>query len=387
MATAIALAAGGIALFDWLGKKKGVRQTITNNITTNMSIDAILNSSTECIIDESGSQSIEVETAIPNYSAQLIGNDSGCALCEDVVNNIMIARSNLEALTREKHSNYVQQVSNFDILAGKMLSPGTDPSSSTSQTDGTIGACTLPCTDIYVYGVNQSQSFKAKESCNVATTSTNSFQQEIKGSIDSHMKNQEDILGQLSDAFTSNQQNIATDLSTDMSSVVTNDYHQSLINFASSTQSVKVVGNSIYVNQLSQAFKTSMVTSLTVTNTLNNSLRQSAQYSISQTLLNKNDTIGDITTDFLNVINSYSSLIETITGQILIIVGVIMVIIALIIGTLYLTNKTFRLGMEHNISSYGKQQQQSNKNTIKTSQTQPVQQTQPIRYTNNYFNK
>lgn len=347
---AVGLAAGGIALYDYLNSK-GQRLTITNNITTNMSIDAIMNSDSECYQSTEGTQSFNITTARADYAEKLTTPDSACLLCQDIIENIKEARTNLEFAAKKINADYTVQTASFDILAGKMITPGSTASDTPSVSIDNIGGCTLPCTDIYVNGVTQSQDFKVNQSCSITTDVSNSFQQQIKGSISSQLKNQEDIIGQIEDAFTSNQESISTSLASSLSSVITNNYRNDLSSIAKSYQKTDITGNSIYVNQLSQSFKTSMVTSLKVTNHLNNSLRQSANYSIAQTLLNKNDTIGDISKDFLKIINTYSGMIESITGQILMIVGSIMVIIALIVGTLYIFNTQFHNSLNKRIAA------------------------------------
>jgi hypothetical protein len=347
---AVGLAAGGVALYDYLNSK-GQRLTITNNIMTNMSIDAIMNSDSECYQATEGTQAFNITTARADYAARLTTEDSSCLLCQDIIENIKEARTNLEFAAKQNNPNYTIQTASFDILAGKMMTPGSTASTEPSNSIDNVGGCTLPCTDIYVNGVSQSQDFKVNQSCSITTDVSNSFQQQIKGSIASQLKNQEDVIGQLEDAFTSNQESISTSLASSLSSVITNNYQNDLSSIAKSYQKTDITGNSIYVNQLSQSFKTSMVTSLQVTNHLNNRLRQSANYSISQTLLNKNDTIGDISKDFLKIINTYSGMIESITGQILMIVGSIMVIIALIVGTLYIFNKQFHNGLNKRIEA------------------------------------
>ena len=70
-------------------------------------------------------------------------------------------------------------------------------------------------------------------------------------------------------------------------------------------------------------------------------LRQSANYSISQSLLNKNDTIGDLSADFLQVIQTMSALLEELTSQILLIIGAVIIAVCLVIGSLYIFNKSF----------------------------------------------
>ncbi len=75
---------------------------------------------------------------------------------------------------------------------------------------------------------------------------------------------------------------------------------------------------------------------LNVNNQVNNTLRQSADYSIAQQLLNKNDTIGDITKDFVGVIDTMGGFMDTLTGDLLIIIGSMLALFVILIFAFYM---------------------------------------------------
>jgi hypothetical protein len=218
-----------------------------------------------------------------------------------------------------------------------------------------IGACDLMCSDVVILNVQQSQVFKALTECKVATDVTNNIAQTIQGKIKSSLKNQEDIIGQLEDAFTSNTEAITNNIASRMSQTLVNSVRQTLVNNALSIQNFNAGlenasgsenAHSIYVNTVSQSFTSNSVAKLNANNQVNNSLRQSADYSISQQLLNRNDTIGDITKDFRQVIQSLGEFLNTLTGDGLIILGSILAIMALLISAVFLFSKKGRDLME-----------------------------------------
>jgi hypothetical protein len=346
MAAAIFTAGAGIALYDWLSSK-GQNLTITDNILTDMSISSNFLSETSCSSTVSGSQSINIQPGPPLAPQEkLHGEGSSCLLCVNALAEIQAMRDQLELNASEaSHGLYQTQTASEQVTAA--MTGGSDDITQ-------IGACELMCSDVVILNVQQSQVFKARTECKVATDVTNNIAQTIQGKIKSSLKNQEDIIGQLEDAFTSNTEAITNNISSRMSQTLVNSVRQTLVNNALSIQNFNAglesnasgpdgnSAHSIYVNTVSQSFTSNSVAKLNANNQVNNSLRQSADYSISQQLLNKNDTLGDITKDFRNVIDSLGVFLNTLTGDGLIILGSILAILALLIGAVFLFSKRGR---------------------------------------------
>lgn len=331
----VLLAAGaGLALMDWLSSK-GQTLTITDNITTNMSITATTNVATECFESLSASQTINV-TSGPNTNTELLSQ--ACTNCTNYINSIITARKNLEQAAQLANPAYQPQQAN-PVLESEMITGGSAPITSVSQ--AALGPCTAMCSDIVLLNVSQSARLSAKQDCQVTTDITTDISQSIKGQISAYLKNQQDIIGQLESAFTSNQEKIETDLASTMSQSLTNNFIQDLNQAMQAVQSFELKGNSILATDISQSFSGAMVGQLQVNNTVVDQLRQSANYSISQSLLNKNDTIGDLSQDFLQVIQTMSALLEELTSQILLIIGAIIIAVVLVIGTLFVFNQSF----------------------------------------------
>jgi len=348
MAAAVGVLAGaaaGIALFDALSSK-GQSLSITDTITTDMSISSTFTSETQCISAQTGNQSINIATSQsgPAFS-KVNGANGSCTLCEGILDQIKTARNNLEIDAVSRNPAYVAQ-----IASGPMTVAMTGGGFTGDDKIYYLGACQLVCSDVVVNNVFQSQVFTSKTDCSVTNVNTNDITQSINGQVNAALKNQEDILGSLEDAFTSNSESISTNLATQMSSVVTTSVSQDLINNSWSSQ-VFTVGitnglaqgaRSTFVNNVDQKFVANSIAIMKVNNKLNNSLRQSADYSISQTLLNKNDTIGDISTSFLQVIDTMGQLLTTLTGQVLMILGAVLAMVCMIVGALYIFNRGFR---------------------------------------------
>ncbi len=350
MADVLFGAAAAIGLYDWL-TSKGQNLTVTDNILTDMSISSNFESDTSCSSTVSGSQSIVIEPGPPLQPQQKLGAPgSSCVLCQQALSDIQAMRNALElnAVT-QSHGLYQTQTPSEQVI----ISMGGGSNSITQ-----IGACDLMCKDVVILNVQQSQVFKASTECKVSTDVTNNIAQTIQGKIKSSLKNQEDIIGQLEDAFTSNTESISNNIASRMSQTLVDSVRQSLVNNALSIQNFNAgletnasgpsgdSAHSIYVNTVKQSFTSNSVAKLNVNNQVNNSLRQSADYSISQQLLNRNDSIGDITKDFKNIIDSMGVFLNTLTGDGLIILGSILAIMALLISAVFLFSKKGRDLME-----------------------------------------
>lgn len=334
------LAAGaGVALYDYLSNK-GQQLSITDNITTDMSINVNFTSNTSCSSVVSGQQAITIEpgTNTNVYNPALLNAENGaCTVCVNTMNALVDLRLKLEQdAVVASRGRYTAQTASEPVQIA--MTGGTNLG------DNAIGACTLMCNDVVVYGVQQSQSFTAQTNCEVDTSVKNNLSQGISGKITASLKNQQDILGQIESAFTSNQESITNNLATVMNQTINTTVQQQLANNAESTQNFTVglsdnngqdETHSIFVNGLTQSFTANSIANLLVNNQVNNTLRQSADYSIAQTLLNKNDTIGDITKDFTNVITSMGEFLDTIVGDMLILVASMIGIFIIIVGSLY----------------------------------------------------
>jgi len=337
----LAGAGAGILLFDYL-TSHGQTLTITDNITTNMTINSTTVSQTECFQSSVGNQSIVVnEAPLPNATLEGQISDS-CNYCISQINTIQKARVAVEDAAQAANPGYKAQVPNPDLQL-QMTTGGSSgaPTPGVSVTQQSLGPCNLLCADLVVVGVAQSISLKATANCQVTNTFSTDIDQSIQGQISASLKNQQDFIGQLESAFTSNNESLAVNLANNMSQNITKFFQQSLSQTMSANQFVGVQGNSVYAAGIDQTFTGSMVGQLTVSNTVNDQLRQSASYSIAQSLLNKNDTIGDLAGDFLQVIQTMSALIEELTTQILILIAAVLGAVILVIGSLYIFNKSF----------------------------------------------
>lgn len=325
----------GLAAYDFFSNT-GQTMNIDDNIHSDLVLNAVTNSVTNCFEQVDSNQAIEVQES-PGYPQ--VENTKNCIDCLQIMSDIVNKRKELEIEANTLNSSYKPQKANPELedflVAGTLSSNSQSPLSE-------VGPCQLVCKDVTVTNINQTTRYKGKSSCQVQNNFRDDLSAELKGKIDAYLKNQQDIIGQLESIFTSSRQSIALNLSNVMSQSVSTTVVQNIRNQSNLTQNVSISGNSLFVSGISQSINATQLDNLSVVNTITNQLRQSAKYSITQSILNKNDTIGDLTKDYLQVVQEFSDLLDDLSGQILIIIGGILACIILVVGFLYLTNNKFR---------------------------------------------
>lgn len=305
----------------------GQSLTETNNIVNKLSISAITNSSTTCFASLDGSQTIQINAGSNNFSTN--GN-SPCNLCVQNMKSIYDARMLLEEeIGRGQKANPVLETA---MLTGSLPS-------STSKNGQLIGPCSSVCKSSIVQNISQSQKLTTKQTCNVRNDIKDDIQNNISTQIQSELKNQQDVLGQFESLLSSNSQSEATKLSSNLTQNITTNFIQNLHQTLKNHQIVEISGSSVIVEGVSQGFTGSIVGSLQTTNSVVNELKNSAQYAISQSLLNKNDTLGDISKGLERTIDNFATLLESTAGQIVIIVSAILLGMMIVALGIYLHNR------------------------------------------------
>jgi hypothetical protein len=85
--------------------------------------------------------------------------------------------------------------------------------------------------------------------------------------------------------------------------------------------------HSVYIHDVQQAFTINQVGQLKVVNNVMDQLRQSAQYSLMQDMLNKNDTLGTIADTFVSFFTIWSNFIKDTLGKMFIICLMVLLMI------------------------------------------------------------
>lgn len=340
MSGVVFAAGAGLALWD-ATNNHGTSQTISDNINTSMVMNAVTSIDTKCIQSVQGSQQVQVTGGSGEYD--ITGTGSTCLQCLKLMNDIVEERSALEQTALKLHPSYKPQTAREELV--ELLQTGGVTSigeGSTVQPLEQLGACNLVCKSQVVSNIRQDAHYKMTQNCSIDSKLTNDLNQNLSTSIQAYMKNQQDVFGQAENLFTKNSQSLSTNLSSAMAMNVNTVISNSLENDIKNAQLVSVTGHSAYVSDVSQSFSITSVTDLFATNDVTNQLRQSATYSIAQSELNKNDSIGDLSKDILQIIKNLSDILEeTVTRAFYV---AVIVILGLLIGffILFASSQKFR---------------------------------------------
>ncbi len=317
MAALLVGGAVGLAIAnDIMGN--GTNLSIRNNIFNDMTIKVAIESSTSCISQIQGTQNFSVVNSPESVYPSLNGNDSSCYLCYSVLSGVLSERLILE--------NTLQSLN----LPYQTLNPALKSDYSTGDSD--LHPCTLMCKDIVVSNVSQIAAYQSNVNCQVTQTMNTDIQNSLNTDIKSHLTNQQDVFGKILGGLTKFSSSMSTNLSNVMSSAVSTKLLQDIQTQTKNVQSF-TIGNdggnthSVYVNNARQSFTIAQVGQLKVVNNIVDQLRQSAQYSIMQDLLNKNDTLGTLSDTFVQFFTIWSKFIKETMGQLFIIFLMLIIMI------------------------------------------------------------
>jgi hypothetical protein len=287
----------------------GTNLSIRNNIFNDMVVKVAIESSTSCITQIQGTQQFSVVSNNSTYPG-LTGADSSCSLCYSVLSKVLSERKRLE--------NNLQALG----YPYQTLNPDFSRDFATGSSD--FDPCALMCFDIVVEDVEQIASYQSTLGCSVTQTMNTDIQNAFNANVNSHLTNQQDIFGKVLGGLTRFNSSMSTNLSNIMASTVSTKLLQNIQLQTQNLQSFSIGNNggnthSVYVRNAKQAFTINQIGQLKVVNNVMDQLRQSAQYSILQDLLNKNDTLGTISDTFVNFFTIWSKFIKETMGQLFII--------------------------------------------------------------------
>ena len=324
----------------------GQSLSVTNNILNSAMINATTSFSSECFSIQQGSQIVQINGA-SDYNPQNESN-SGCTQCLSLLDDIVKKRAAVEQLAAI-HVNYTPQTISDNIQT--LMSGGSTYSNvgtDGKSVDSVIGPCQLMCQSIVVNDVNQNQKFQGTTSCQITDDSVSKIQQSMEAQIQQFLKNDQDVFGQAEQGLQDTQESVTNNISTVLSQNLTTSVVQNLVSEADSRQffAVDTSTASLYVGGSLQDFQSVQTATLTAVNQVTNQLRQSSQYSISQSLLNKNDSIEDISNSLIGVLQKLSDVIEDVTTGVLIIVAAVILMTIFVVAGLYLGSSQFKSWMD-----------------------------------------
>jgi hypothetical protein len=285
----------------------GTNLSIHNNIFNDMTVKVAIESTTNCFSKIQGSQNFSV---VQSSTSSLNGADSTCILCYSVLSGVLSERTKLE--------NSLQSLK----LPFQTPNPALKLDYSAGESD--LHPCALMCRDLVITEAKQIASYKSNMDCDVTQTLNTDIRNSFDADIQSHLTNQQDAFGKILGGLTKFSSNMSTDLSNIMSSAVTTKLLQDIRTQTVNVQSIEIGNNggnthSLYLNNAKQSFTIAQVGRLKVVNNVVDQLRQSAQYSIMQDLLNKNDTLGTLSETFVQFFTIWSKFIKETMGQLFII--------------------------------------------------------------------
>jgi len=334
------LMAGGGALVSGLFGGGGNSLSITSKITNDMMARAVLNSTTECITTGEAKQTVKIIISPPTSEYKTAADSAACDFCGKLKTKAI--NKQIELQTAAGHLQSIIGMGTVKV-AGSSKPTQADPFD-----DFLTNPCGAICRDAFINNISQEQVLTLKSDCEQNDEFKNTINQSMQAQINDSIKNQEDIFGQLESIFAGSKASISADIANVMTENMNQNFYRVLATSLNTTQTIDITGTSIYVNKINQTFSASVMAKMKVTDTVIDQFTQSSDFSLSQSVKNVNDTTGELADDFLQLITSVSTMMDTLTGQLLMFLAAIIVCIIMVVGTLYL----FSNGVHATINDY-----------------------------------
>lgn len=343
--SALALAAAAGYLISNLSDKNGTELDISNNISSNLSVESFFSSKNSCVNIATSDQNIDIK--IDDTSKGAIGNL--CKACGDAKTHMVNQRTNLEQDAARLNRNYRMQTAH--IFSGSQDTSDNDPvptdpmPTANPSVEFLSNPCIFACHSVLA-NIYQTQSYTSKVNCTISDSDTTNIAQSIDASVKDFLQNTQDAPSQLLSAFSKNQQSQTSNISTTLASAIVEDFESVLNSTVQAAQNIKVTGNSIYMDSVSQSYTSQNIMSLDSVNKATNDITQSASYTVSQSLINTQDTLGELTDSIVNTMTIIAELIPNITVDVITILACGLVIVLWVMFLLYNYNNTVKKSVD-----------------------------------------
>jgi hypothetical protein len=318
-------------------------RTVDMNLVNQQLISSSQTFSQNCFSSVEGSQNVSI-TGNADYNRRFTdevtsATASNCLLCQNAMNELQKRRAYVENVAISMDSSYV---------ASKLEDPsfgGIDYADDKKEGKVVLdNPCDLVCKTIVVDSISQKLQITANTNCTVDNDVTNNVTQSLSAKIQQQLKNQQDIFGQFLDSFSSSSMNVNTNIQTTISANVDQRFVNDLITSTNATQTVEVDPGSasVFISALSQDFQATSNSNLDAVNHIYNEIKSSAAYSIAQSLLNKQDTVGDLTKNLNNALSTVANLIDNIVTYVIICVACFILGIFLVMALMSLFSKRYQ---------------------------------------------
>lgn len=317
-------------------------RTVSINLVNNQLISSTQTFTNNCFVAQEGTQNVSIN-GNADYNTNLVQSfqdgKSNCNLCIKALGDLQQRRLDIEQTAKTLDVSYEIQSSSFGSL--------TSSTSSGSSDDADIvlkNPCDLVCRSVVADSVSQSLQIKSTQDCQVSNSVSNDVSQEMTAKIQQSLKNQQDVFGQFLSSFSNSDLNVETNINTTIQANVDQKFVQELVTSVNATQTVSVNPGSasVFISGFSQSFEATTTSNLEAVNQIYNEIKSSASYSIAQSLLNKQDTVGDLTKNLNSALTNVADLIDNLATYAIICVCCFVLGIFLVLGIMYLFSDKYK---------------------------------------------
>jgi len=280
--------------------------------------ETIVTQATTCNVNASIAQRIELNCQPPQIDGKNFAGNSSCLLCGEKL-----------AQMQSDHSQYTIDA----IGEGFGIPPSTSAADLDEIQDILEEACIVACKACVLDNNTQSTAFTVNSDCYGESSVTNSIKTAFEANVDQKLREQKDALANIAEALSiggSSEDVQRQEIVQRATTRVTNDQLNSLNSIVAVDQSMRVgtqqddANYSIWFVDNTQDNMIDLVTNASSKQQVFNDILSPTETTALQDLVDKNDTIGDITDEIDKTINS---LADTASTWMYIVMSVIIVFV------------------------------------------------------------
>jgi hypothetical protein len=324
VAITAALGAVGIVAFLLLDED-AQSLDVTNDITNNLIMASLSRVESNCFVttdlDQTAAFSdvgtVDYITTPNNDDPTDLGT---CAACAIALSAVARARWDIDVKAHAANSSYI-----------------IPRSSSFDDSYNQDGPCSLMCSSANVKNLTQTMKTTSDSACQADTTLDTKVGAQLDMVIDQYMENTQGAIDEFAQKLGSDSKSVVNSIGTTLESHIVSDLKNELSSEIRMIQSIKVQGTSIYLDRAAQSMTGSYKFSMSATNKVINDIKQSASYSVAQSLINVQDTIGSLLGDLTKTFKIIADLLPGATYELIFILtyAVIIGAMAMIINHRY----------------------------------------------------
>jgi hypothetical protein len=185
--------------------------------------------------------------------------------------------------------------------------------------------CKYACQNCADTSIVQKGNVRATVGCVGSSTFNDEFRARLKEASSQAVANVSDVTGDLARLFTADTNCMVESLTNRVNEAITDNELSRLKQKVVNNQTINVVGNSIYMARVVQGISSDSISTFTAEVDVSSKMYTSEELDASQTLVDKNATIQDLSQDLIVSLGGFDGIFQQAIGKLLILIAIVAV--------------------------------------------------------------